>query len=72
MAVRWDAVVQDNDFWSERARLSPSSRASGDGRRRPGLQLFGSLPTAETSGHVNRGPFVERWTGRPRSRILTG
>ena len=47
MGVRWDAVVQDNDFWSKFARLSPEAPVAD--ANHPVLvraRLFGSLACA--------------------------
>ena len=44
MLVRWDAVVGDNDFWSERPRRIPSEELSGANRSvSVQVWLFGSL-----------------------------
>jgi hypothetical protein len=61
MGVRWDAVVQDNDFWSECARQSPVAPVAG--AKRPvcvQAWLFGSLADGVAKRPVTvefRGPF---------------
>jgi hypothetical protein len=64
MLVRWDAVVQDNDFWSERAR--PAPRADLPAANRPvcvQVWLFGSLHDRVAQNPVTvefRAPFSVR------------
>ena len=61
MGVRWDAVVQDKDFWSEHARQSP--KASPPDAKCPicvQVWLFGSLNDGVVKSPVTvelRGPF---------------
>lgn len=43
MLVRWDAVVRDNDFWSESPRQPGAAPASEDRPVRVQVWLFGSL-----------------------------
>jgi hypothetical protein len=64
MGVRWDAVVQDNDFWSECARRSPEVRLA-DAQRPVCVQvwLFGSLNDGVVKSPVTvefRDPFSVR------------
>jgi hypothetical protein len=61
MGVRWDAVVQNDDFWSERTRQSPEARQA-DAKRPVCVQvwLFGSLNDGVVNSPVTvefRGPF---------------
>jgi len=61
MGVRWDAVVQDRDFWSERARLSPQAPLA-DALSPLCVQvcLFGSLKDGVIKSPLAlefRGPF---------------
>ncbi len=64
MVVRWDAVVQDNSFWSEHSRQSPETPAV-DAKRPVCVQvwLFGSLNDGVLKSPVTvefRGPFSVR------------
>lgn len=64
MGIRWDAVVQDNDFWSESARQSPEAPVA-DAKRPVCVQawLFGSLADGVAKRPVTvefRGPFSVR------------
>ena len=59
MAVRWDAVVQDNGFWSNTARPLRQIPAA-DAIRRVQVWLFGSLADASPErplGLQFRNPF---------------
>ena len=59
MGVRWDAVVQDNGFWSNTARLSQETPAA-DANCRVHVWLFGSLADVFAERPLNveiRGPF---------------
>ena len=62
MGVRWDAVVQDNSFWSECTRQSPAA-PSDDANRVVCVQvwLFGSLADGVPERPVSvefHGPFT--------------
>jgi hypothetical protein len=64
MEVRWDAVVQNNDFWSEEARRSAQTPQAG-AKRPVGVQvwLFGSLNDSAAKSPVTvefRDPFSVR------------
>lgn len=62
MWVRWDAIVQDNSFWSEHPRQSQKARiVDPNNLNRVQVRLFGSLNNGVTARPLTLdfvGPFT--------------
>jgi len=60
MEMRWDAVVQNSDFWSESRQSPAASVADAERPVRVRIRLFGSLNDGAVRSPVTlelRGPF---------------